>query len=75
MDGGEGIITKRAKVNCEDKGWTLRLPGIVGEELGEKFSIVVDQGQAKGIIAYNQAERELSLKTIDTDQIVEEGLY
>ena len=41
MDAEEEISNK-AKINCEEDDWTLRLPGIVGEELGQKFSIIVD---------------------------------
>ena len=35
---------KKAKINCEEKDWTLKLPPIIGEDKGEKFSIIVNTG-------------------------------
>ena len=68
--GGPG---KKAKINCEEKDWRLKLPPIIGEDEGEKFSIIVNTGSAKELIDFNQVERELSL--LNTGVKVEEDLY
>ena len=49
-------------VDCEHEEWSLSLPSIVGEELGNKIQIKVEMGQADKFFGYNQKQRLFTMK-------------
>ena len=59
--------------NCKQLDWLLKLPSIIGEDLGEKFRIKADFGNASGIFFYNQNKKIITLKSqLDSSK---EGVY
>lgn len=48
--------------DCKDEAWREDLPGVVGEDEGKKFQVVVDLQQATHIVAYKPFERQFTLK-------------
>lgn len=45
-------MKNKTQIKC-DKDWSLSLPYIVGEEVGEKFKIMIDRGTAAPFLRFN----------------------